>query len=126
MLDRLGKPLHIRDAVVILNTFPATIKDFAVHEGELGAVMQRSAGKIGFAYFEEIERSNPTQTIRNRNFYAANTAKTIRPGKFAQCKVRKMEQFPVRVFSTGFSASSEPIKEESHEETYRYQTGHMP
>ena len=59
MLDRLGRNFHIGDAIILLNTFPATIKDFAVRDGELGAVVQRSAGTTGFAYFEEIDRKEP-------------------------------------------------------------------
>jgi hypothetical protein len=62
MLDRLGRNLRIGDAIILLNTFPAIIKDFAVREGDLGAVVQRSAGVTGFAYFEEVEKSKNDNT----------------------------------------------------------------
>ncbi len=63
MLDRLGRVLHVGDAIILLNTFPAIIKDFVVRDGELGAIIQRSAGMTGFAYFEEIERRNNNTTF---------------------------------------------------------------
>ncbi len=56
MLDRLGKVLHEGDVVLILGVFPATIKDFVIQDGELGAVVQRPSRQDSFVYFEEIER----------------------------------------------------------------------
>ena len=56
MLDRLGKVLRVGDIVLVLGVFPATIKDFAVQDGELCAIVRRPSRQDSFVYFEEIER----------------------------------------------------------------------
>ncbi|MGA2505103.1 MAG: hypothetical protein ABSG01_13515 [Anaerolineales bacterium] len=56
MLDKYGKVLRAGDIVLVLGVFPATVKDFAVHDAELGAVVRRPSRQDSFVYFEEIER----------------------------------------------------------------------